>query len=282
MRYTLCIATLKSSRWIWNSLRAARALDIQLGEESITDFFLMNLRRWAPPPLKIKTFTKHEEATTGGDWEWWFTGPSNKWLGIRVQAKVIKLTTNRFEHLHYQPKGNPSQCKRLEQDALNSRMLPAYCLYTNWLNADNKILARLSGRRVFRRTEYGAALVSVDHVAALQKLGHHKLEQIVPYMKPFHEFFCTTKYTQLELPQLVFHNITGTYTQARSSDDRRRTEYETIHWFQYANREQFFIRAEAPSYVYRLLRGNTEIFELNELDQNIDRITVFQQTASLA
>ncbi|RIK34036.1 MAG: hypothetical protein DCC55_33830 [Chloroflexi bacterium] len=282
MRYTLCTAALKSSRWIWNSLRDARTLDMQLGEESITDFFLMNLRRWAPHPLKIKTFTKREEATSGGDWEWWFTGPSAQWLGIRVQAKVIKLSTNHFEHLHYNPKGGPSQCKRLEQDAFNNRMLPAYCLYTNWLSADNKMLARLSGRRVFRRTEYGAALVSVDHVAALQKLGHHKLEQIVPYMKPFRELFCTAKYTEQELPQLVFRNITGMYPLAGSFDDRRWTESETVHWFQYANREQFFVRADAPVYVYRLLQSDIGTLELNELDQNIDRITVFQQTASLA
>ena len=71
---------IKNSSWTWNKLREARALDFQVGEESITDFVVLNIKKWGVGKISIDTFTRHAESLNGADWEWWFTGPSGKWF----------------------------------------------------------------------------------------------------------------------------------------------------------------------------------------------------------
>jgi hypothetical protein len=60
-----------------------------------------------PREIITTTFTKPKEAVTGADWEWRLTGPSDDWLGFRVQAKVIELQSSRYEHLHYKNPKKP-------------------------------------------------------------------------------------------------------------------------------------------------------------------------------
>lgn len=94
----------KSSAWAWDRLREARVHNFQIGEESLTDFIILNMKKWGARKIAIKTFTRHQESVNGSDWEWWFTGPSGAWLGMRVQAKVLNLASAKYEHLHYKNK----------------------------------------------------------------------------------------------------------------------------------------------------------------------------------
>ncbi|WP_041273436.1 hypothetical protein [Desulforapulum autotrophicum] len=71
---------LKNSVWAWNRLREARTLGYQLGEESITDFLILNLKKNGGKKFFINSFTRHAESLNGADWEWWFTGSSGMWL----------------------------------------------------------------------------------------------------------------------------------------------------------------------------------------------------------
>lgn len=69
---------IRNSAWAWSKLREARTLDFQVGEESLTDFIVLNIKKWGDGKIAIDTFTRHAESLNGSDWEWWFTGPSNK------------------------------------------------------------------------------------------------------------------------------------------------------------------------------------------------------------
>jgi len=92
---------IKNSGWAWDSLREARKHSYQVGEESITDFLVLNIKKWGKGRIVVDTFTRHKEAVNGSDWEWWFTGTSGKWLGMRVQAKVLNLKSEKYEHLYH-------------------------------------------------------------------------------------------------------------------------------------------------------------------------------------
>jgi len=107
-------------------------LNTTLGEESITDFFLLSLKKHASGKIQVRSFTRPEEYITGADWEWWLTGPSGKRLGVRVQAKVISFPKLEYAHLHYKRSDGTYQCDQLITDAIKNGAIPAYCIYTNW------------------------------------------------------------------------------------------------------------------------------------------------------
>lgn len=286
MRYTLCDTFIKSSGWIWSSLRQARKFDLQLKEESVTDFLIINLRRWKPSDVYIKTFTRSEEVTTGSDWEWWFTGPSGKWLGMRIQAKVIKLSTSRYEHLDYK---RGAQREQLIKDAKKHKMIPAYCLYTNWPAHEHKILKKQSKRATFRRTVYGAALLSVDDAATLQTSNYKSLEQAMPYLRPLQELFCQEPSQIEELPNLIYHNLLwiGIFQPSTKPENPNRSTEQAIldtlddrstERDRFRNTEDGFVQNDAPAYVYQLAEAQPQPTQLRGLDDNnLNRVTIFQQ-----
>ena len=71
-------------------------------EETFTDLNILELKCRHPTEIYSEVFTKRREGVNGADWEWWLTNKSRSlWLGLRVQAKVLHLANNTFEHLHY-------------------------------------------------------------------------------------------------------------------------------------------------------------------------------------
>ncbi|MEI8665664.1 hypothetical protein P4S81_13540 [Pseudoalteromonas sp. B28] len=48
---------IKNSAWTWSKLREARNLDFQVGEESLTDFIVLNIKKWGVGKIVIDTFT---------------------------------------------------------------------------------------------------------------------------------------------------------------------------------------------------------------------------------
>jgi hypothetical protein len=153
---------IKNSGWTWDRLREARKHSCQVGEESITDFVVLNIKKWGKGKIIVDTFTRHQEAVNGSDWEWWFTGSSRKWLGMRVQAKVLKLNSEKFEHLHHSNK-NGKQVELLIQDANNNGLVPLYCMYTNWRPGDYRASWKCNTYKPSVR-HYGTAILNPDEV----------------------------------------------------------------------------------------------------------------------
>ena len=167
---------IKNSSWTWNKLREARNLGYQIGEESITDFIILNMKKWGGDKLIVETFTRNEESINGSDWEWWFTGSTGRWLGIRVQAKVINLSSEKYEHIHYKNKKD-YQVNLLINDAKKSGLIPLYCMYSNWDVKKYKVKSNCQTYKSSVR-HYGNSILSPDIVKNLQIKNEKKTKFI--------------------------------------------------------------------------------------------------------
>lgn len=131
----LCNVFVRVSRGVWRWMRRAAAVSnpqaagrrrsMQLHEQFLTDYTVLRLLEEAPSSLlQVITFTPRQEARLGADMEMWFH-QRDRWLGIRIQAKVLK-DGRYFPNLH---NDGGKQTNTLIQKAANNGMLPLYLLY---------------------------------------------------------------------------------------------------------------------------------------------------------
>jgi hypothetical protein len=257
---SLCDTFRRQATWTWDSLRQARTASCQLGEESLTDFNLLRIRTRHPHEVFTQTFTKPQEAKTGADWEWWFTGPSRKWLGFRIQAKVIDLRTDKFNHLHYKKKSGAYQSDELVISARASQppRIPVYCLYMNVGNW--RSLRRVGACRSYPMTarSFGCMLVGARQVQKLRSMPSATgVNDIVAFATPWHCLVCCSGYANGDLP-----------TRARAFWMHRQSEPDT------AGDEIPELTDTPPNYVSALMRG--ELLEPPD-DLALRTVTVFKE-----
>jgi len=254
---------IKNSTWAWNNLREARKLDFQIGEESLTDFIILNLKRWGSGKIAVKNFTRHAESLNGADWEWWFTGPSGKWLGMRVQAKVLNLASEKYEHLHHKNR-HGSQVDLLISDAKKKRLVPLYCMFTNW---DTKKYKPSWVCRSHKPTvrHFGTAILSPHSVKRFQTSNETRLSSIIGSLRPMHCIFCCSGYGGSELPERALNWLKGANILQSTDDEEAHTEGVE------------YVRDEAPFYVHQVLEGNFEGDFIDLHDERLKRVTVFRE-----
>jgi hypothetical protein len=263
MRVTLCETFRRQAFWTWEALRQARRASCRIGEESLTDFNLLRIRTRHSQEVFTHTFTKPAEATTGADWEWWLTGPSRKWLGFRIQAKVIDLGTDTFKHLHYKSKTT----RQFQSDVLirNARvsqptMIPAYCLY---IHADNwRSLMSAVACRYYPATarSLGCALVDAHDIQRLRQSSatNTALAQVITSATPWHCLVCCSGYASGDLPV------------------RARGYWKATRAAVLAGEDNLPELADAPPrYVAELIEGRGLIE--HPPDEDVRRVTVFRE-----
>lgn len=251
---TLCDTFRHQAFWTWDSLSKARSASTLLGEESLTDFNLLEIRTRHPREVATITFTKPKEAETGADWEWWFTGRSRKWLGFRIQAKVLDLRSDKFEHLHYKTPSRRYQtdllCERAKQHL--PRKIPLYCLYVHWLQMSS-IPPWRCPTFPFAQELFGCSLVDAQHVIRLQP-NKTKLQELFPFMIPWHCLVCCEGYGSGDLPERALN-----FWRERVAGEALPPEVELV--------------SEPPRYVRQVLSN-----ELSEApDGDLRTITVFNE-----
>ena len=257
---TLCDTFRRQAIWTWDSLRQARDASCQIGEESLTDFNLLRIRVRHPHEVFTHTFTKPQEAKTGADWEWWFTGPSRQWLGFRIQAKVIDLRTDTFNHLHYRTTAGAYQSDVLVNNARASGppRIPVYCLYMNVSNWRALRGASDCGSYPVTARSLGCMLVDARQIQKLQLSALARgVQDILPFATPWHCLVCCNGYATGDLPArvLAFWKL-------------RQAEPAT------AESEVSELTDTPPSYINALMRG-----ELPEPPDDIGlrTVTVFRE-----
>jgi hypothetical protein len=256
----------KNSSWAWNKLREARNLEFQLGEESITDFLILNIKKNGGTKLLVESFTRHKESTNGADWEWWFTGPSGKWLGMRIQAKVLKLATQKYEHLHHRNK-NGVQVDLLVTDAHKNKMIPAYCMYTNWDPTKYDTPNRCRTHKATVR-HYGTALLSADKVKKLRLDNKEtRLSMIIGSLRPMHCIFCCNGSGSQDLPNraLAYAHGAGLLDQLEHEGSQAKEDQES------------YLHDHPPFYVAQLLEGKLEGDFIDVQDERLKTVTVFRE-----
>ena len=254
--YTLCKAAIKNSQWVWTQLRKSRKYQSKIGEESLTDFFVLNFKQWRPDGFIIKTFTRQDEALNGSDWEWWF-GSGGGWVGMRVQAKVIDIETSQYKHLHYKRKDGTYQVNALISKAETNHLLPIYCLYTYWDNNSHVRLKTASGKPMLRRLEFGASLLSAHIVQSGSK--NNDLSSLLLDMVPLCKLFCHKSPLRKTFVSKILRNA--------EENGLLKNGYLT---------PTNLIKKSPPKYVINLLQYDENMFPVLEIsnDTTLRRVTV--------
>src|SRR4051812_41648447 len=84
---SLCAALRQLENNTWEELQAGYNCKQRLDEESVTSYHLMRLAT-AVPSIALEKHHRGREARTGADWEWW-VGRPGRYVGFRVQAKIL-------------------------------------------------------------------------------------------------------------------------------------------------------------------------------------------------
>lgn len=118
----------------WRDLGDAFRAGHSLGEEAITDYLLLDLKRSAPTEIVVNKFNRRDEGrTTGADWEWWFV-QGGRGFGMRVQAKRLNPATQSYDTLdHVVRRTRRKQINLLIGDARSASppLYPVYCFYNH-------------------------------------------------------------------------------------------------------------------------------------------------------
>lgn len=168
----------------------AETSGLAFSEETITESVLLDLQTSHPNHVKIKAFTKPQEKINGADWEWWIGEPGS-WLGMRVQAKRIKLPSETFASLQsygiVKGKGT-SQIDNLIARAQFDQLNAAYCLYT--------VTRKLPMLRTWPTyTVTGGGPISpqgclIADAHAVKAIGKNRLADLAQVCIPWHLLVC--------------------------------------------------------------------------------------------
>jgi hypothetical protein len=157
----------------WERLTDAHALNISLGEESITDLNLLEMRRAGLPEVTAIKVPKHREAQTGIDWDWWIGSDECGWLRYVVQAKKLDLWSRRYSKLRYKVSDGHSpslQFDRLAQFAGATGAVPIYCLYNGGVPMPSPHI-RYSATDV---RQYGCTVAGLATIEPVHAAYHRK------------------------------------------------------------------------------------------------------------
>ncbi|WP_210464661.1 DUF6615 family protein [Rufibacter roseolus] len=193
---TLCNTYKRLALDTWDKIQQGRRVHFQLKEETLTDLNVLALKARHNNQVFTKVFTKNAEGKNGADWEWWFKGLTNKWIGFRVQAKVINIDSDEFEHLHYRsPKKGKYQCDKLITKALSAPqpLFPIYCLYIQ--TDDPQYLNKWSCRTFSHLKDFfGCSLTSAFTVKKLRPTNSKHLIDLQNKISPWHCLVCCSGY----------------------------------------------------------------------------------------
>lgn len=250
----LCNAFKKESLIVWSKLKAAKSINYQLGEETLTDMLILRLGLQNFNDFNINAYTKSEEGKNGADWEMWLHDLNGKWLGFRVQAKVLNLEKNEYKQLHYKRQTAKLIIKARKE---TPKRIPLYLLYTMW---DQKFD---TSQTVLKDKEwlYGCSIIDAYKVFKKYKKTR-KLSQLLDDMYPWHFLVCHGSETSQSIVQNAFKFWSETIVKSLDSND---TPQE----------HNFIINGDGrPKYLKLLQDGQ----QLDSIDVDLSKVVIVSQT----
>ncbi len=232
------------ARSTWAQIEQSRNVNYQLLEETITDINLLRIKTRHSNQIKTRAFSKPEEGKNGADWEWWFKDWSNSWVGIRMQAKILNIHSNEFEHLHYKnPKSNEYQSNKLIRNCLKNNIprRPLYCLYLQ-TNDQNLLNTWNCGTFSIDRSLMGCSIIDAFDVVNLRPHQIKSLDDLEHYLRPWHCLVCCQGHGGKTPVERISNYINSTFTT-------RTIDFEESD----LNFPDSFITNKPPAYVLNLL-----------------------------
>lgn len=245
-------------------IRRGRNIGHQPLEETITDLNVLELSERHGSDVITRTFTKREEGVNGADWEWWFTNRSrSSWLGMLVQAKILKIKTNRFESLHYiSGKSKELQLKKIRDNAAKNRLILLFCFYSQ-NSRKSASIAKKCNTYAAAPESLGCTIARAEHVQYLYDSGKKdNYCDVLNGAVPWHCLVCCEGYGGSSLPERAWQFM-----------DNRLLSYTPETW---ADGADFILpassgpRQSAPSYVNTILENG----ELEELPSGASGILI--------
>lgn len=116
----------------WQRLREASEYSQAMGEESITEYNLLELKKKASSAIRLRSISKMEESRIGFDWEMFVGTRYRGWIRYAVQAKKVDSADGIYHQLdHPRDETKPKQIDNLEKYARQHKAVPIYCFYNH-------------------------------------------------------------------------------------------------------------------------------------------------------
>ncbi len=264
----LCNTFRAQSRWTWRTISLAHRLSSSLSETSVTEFNLLKIRQRHSSQVITKSFSQRHEAKTGGDWEWWLTGPSRQWIGFRLQAKIGNVDYGNYPHLHYQLGSGDYQSDILITDSRRVGAIPLYCLYSYWSGAPSNLGWRC-GSFPPSAYSFGCTLMQASVVLRLRAGGHLcGAGDLAAYLFPWHCLFCCQGYGGVDLPERAWRCWQQTLHRNNSDFEQTLDDYLG----------DVGLKQQPPRYVQLLISRDL----VEPPDPHIRHITVFRESTDEA
>lgn len=184
---------------------------------------------------------------------------------MRVQAKVLNLKTEKYEHLHHKNK-HGFQVDLLIRDAKKNRLIPLYCLYSNWEPSRYKAAWECQTHKPTVR-HYGTSILAPSVVKNLQSKNENRLSSVIGSLKPMHCIFCCKGFGGRELPDRALSWLDG--IGILDEQEYFRT-----------NKQDEYLLSEPPYYIRQMLEGRLDTDFIDVHDERLKRVTVFKELIS--
>jgi hypothetical protein len=248
---TLCEEFRSLSFNTWKEIGTAKSVNYLLKEESITDRIVLNLKINQGGRMITQEFNRTQEGKNGADWEFWLLDKKNKFLCLRIQAKILNHRNDCYDDLHYQQKNGTFQSDLLIQVARRHNAIPLYCLYSYWDTTKISLTNWSCGSFAQAPESYGCALVHAEDIVKVRSFKD--LNRIIPLMKPWHCLICCSGFGGGTLVESTLSTLQGLFGQVA---------------------EQNYIIENPPEYISKMLDG----INLEEApDENVSRIVILKE-----
>jgi len=255
----LCESFQLLSYHIWDVIADSRVIKYQIQEETFTDIIIFYLKKFHSE-LQTIGFNKREEGVNGADWEWWFTDGLGKWIGFRVQAKVLDIDSERFGHLYYRKdKASLAQYDKLISEAAADPLYPCIPLYAMYLQHATYPEAAVLRPHTSNK-HYGCSVVSAYKVrSAKAARKSNRLRDWQGDIIPWHELVCHKRGAGSGLVDHINRLATNNFLNGQAV-------------------ERSFIISEPPSYISQAAQSDRLFVSAEENPHNLAGAVVFRNS----
>jgi len=214
MRNILCHAFKNISYRVWKWMERASSVrnpsmaktapywGMQLRETTLTDYVVLRLLEKCGNFIDVFTFPSEIEAQIGADMELWLTDHSGKWLGLRIQCKIMG-PNGEFQQLHHKIRNrNVYQWEALiDSSARHPGCLPIYLLYVGPYPVRSGSISYPHYRIYMRYNRRGNWWISAHRIKQLRP--KQNIMDLWPHMHPWECMVCCPSFVYISVNDVL-------------------------------------------------------------------------------
>lgn len=261
----------------WNLLGNAYNNDFAIGEETITDINLLELKMRQPNLVYTKKFSRNAEGVNGADWVWIIVGRNGNTFMLYVQAKKLFLPSLRYKSLLH---AAPNPTEQLDKLILNKFFypigLPIYPIYVfyNYLPNHNPLIPCNCGRNLSVELA-GCSYADAFSIRNEMLANHNRFSDYVQYQYAWSCLVCCDGGNSKNIPNV---DLATTYFN-RIVNQAKFNDTEAVKIKVKDNKPfsaESFLLKQPPSFVSQIISGKE--LEYNPFKElGVENITVLQE-----